>query len=81
MIRIREKKRRVFEFIERYIASNHEPPTMAEIGRQFQLRSSSTVHQILKSLESEGLIRRTPNVSRGIEIVKHSTPMVGWIDR
>jgi len=80
MIRIPEKKRRVFEYIQRYIASNHEPPTIAEIGRQFQLRSSSSVHQILTQLESDGLITRTPNVSRGIEIVNRA-PAVGWMDR
>ena len=64
------KQRRVFEFIRRYIDSNHEPPTIAEIGRQFQMRSSASVHAILLALEREGLIKRIPNVSRGIEIVQ-----------
>ena len=64
------KQRRVYEFIRRYIDSNHEPPTIAEIGRQFQMRSSASVHAILLALEREGLIKRIPNVSRGIEIVQ-----------
>ena len=64
------KQRRVFEFIRRYIDSNQEPPTIAEIGRQFQMRSSASVHAILLALEREGLIKRIPNVSRGIEIVE-----------
>jgi len=64
------KQRRVYEFIRRYIESNHEPPTIAEIGRQFQMSSSASVHAILVALEREGLIKRTPNVSRGIEIVQ-----------
>jgi repressor LexA len=64
------KQRRVYEFIRRYIDSNHEPPTIAEIGRQFQLSSSASVHAILVALEREGLIKRIPNVSRGIEIVQ-----------
>jgi len=67
------KQRRVFEFIRRYIESNHEPPTIAEIGRQFQMSSSASVHAILIALEREGLIKRTPNVSRGIQIVKQET--------
>ena len=62
------KQRRVYEFIRRYIESNHEPPTIAEIGRQFQMSSSASVHAILVALEREGLIKRIPNVSRGIEI-------------
>jgi repressor LexA len=67
------KQRRVFEFIRRYIESNHEPPTIAEIGRQFQMSSSASVHAILITLEREGLIKRTPNVSRGIQIVEQET--------
>ncbi|HKR12838.1 MAG TPA: transcriptional repressor LexA [Pyrinomonadaceae bacterium] len=64
------KQRRVFEFIRRYIESNHEPPTIAEIGRQFQMSSSASVHAILIALEREGLIKRIPNVSRGIQIAE-----------
>ena len=45
---------------------------MAEIGRQFQMSSSASVHGILLALEKEGLIRRIPNVSRGIEVVEQS---------
>ncbi len=63
------KQRRIFDFIRRYIESNQEPPTIAEIGRQFQMRSSASVHAVLTALEREGLIKRIPNVSRGIEIV------------
>ena len=66
------KQRRIFEFIRRYIDSNQEPPTIAEIGRQFQMRSSASVHAVLIALEREGLIKRTPNVSRGIQIVQQS---------
>lgn len=67
------KQRRVFDFIRRYIESNHEPPTIAEIGRQFQMSSSASVHAILIALEREGLIKRIPNVSRGIQIVEQET--------
>lgn len=64
------KQQRVFEFVRRYIESNHEPPTIAEIGRQFQMSSSASVHAILTTLEREGLIKRIPNVSRGIQVVE-----------
>lgn len=64
------KQRRIFEFIRRYIESNHEAPTIAEIGRQFQMRSSASVHAVITALEREGLIKRIPNVSRGIQIVE-----------
>ena len=64
------KQRRIFDFIRRYIESNQEPPTIAEIGRHFQMRSSASVHAVLTALEREGLIKRIPNVSRGIQIVQ-----------
>lgn len=67
------KQKRVYDFIRRYLESNEEPPTMAEIGRQFQMSSSASVHAILLALEKEGLIKRIPNVSRGIELVEQST--------
>ena len=66
------KQKRVYDFIRRYMESNHEPPTIAEIGRQFQMSSSASVHAILTALEREGLIKRIPNVSRGIQIVEQS---------
>ena len=64
------KQGRIYEFIRRYIDSNQEAPTIAEIGRQFQMRSSASVHAVLTALEREGLIKRIPNVSRGIQIVQ-----------
>jgi repressor LexA len=64
------KQRRIFEFIRRYIESNQEPPTIAEIGKHFQMKSSASVHAVLTNLEREGLIKRIPNVSRGIEIIE-----------
>ena len=79
------KQRRVYEFIRRYIESNQEPPTIAEIGRQFQMSSSASVHGILSALEREGVIKRIPNVSRGIEIVedaaaaKYEIPLLGVV--
>ena len=67
---ITPKQRRIFEFIRRIIESNQEAPTIAEIGRHCQMRSSASGHAVLTALEREGLIKRTPNVSRGIEIVE-----------
>ena len=64
------KQKRILDFIRGYMESNQEAPTIAEIGRQFQMRSSASVHAVLTALEREGLIKRIPNVSRGIQIVE-----------
>lgn len=64
------RQRHVFEFISRFQETHKQPPTIAEIGKQFKMSSSASVHSILSALEREGLIKRIPNVSRGIEIVE-----------
>src|ERR1700704_2712672 len=64
------RQRQVYEFISRHIDVHRLPPTIAEIGRHFKMSSSASVHSILSALEREGLIKRIPNVSRGIELVK-----------
>ena len=70
---ITARQRRVFDFISRYFIVHKEAPTMAEIGRELGLSSSASVHKVVSVLEREGLIRRIPNVSRGIELVKDQT--------
>lgn len=67
------RQRQVFEFISRYQESHKQPPTIAEIGKQFKMSSSASVHSILMALEREGLIKRIPNVSRGIELIDQET--------
>ena len=71
------RQRQVYEFICRYLETNNQPPTIAEIGGQFQMTSSASVHSILSALEREGLISRIPHVSRGIELIKVETQEIG----
>jgi len=80
------RQRHVYEFISRYREIHHQPPTIAEIGRQFQMTSPASVHSILSALEREGFIKRIPNVSRGIELIKQQTsddeteiPLLGMV--
>lgn len=67
------RQKQVFEFIRRYLEVHNQPPTIAEIGKQFEMTSPASVHSIVSSLEREGLIRRIPNVSRGIELVEQES--------
>ncbi len=80
------RQRQVYDFICRYAEAHKLPPTIAEIGRQFHMTSSASVHGILSALEREGLIKRIPNVSRGIEIIKqeeqdndYEIPLLGTV--
>lgn len=67
------RQRQIYDYLCRYIDAHNYAPTMAEIGKQFKLSSPASVHHILSGLETEGLIRRIPNVSRGIEVVRQES--------
>src|SRR5262249_9358527 len=71
---ITARQRRVLDYIKRYFEVNQEAPTIAEIGREFGMSSSASVHHVVSTLERAGLIRRIPNVSRGIELVEEARP-------
>jgi len=65
-----QKTLRIYEFIKGYVASNGEAPTIREIGTQFNMTSSQSVSQHLVKMEDLGLIKRVPNISRGIRLVE-----------
>src|SRR5947208_5265647 len=67
---ITARQRRVLDYIKRYFEIRSEAPTIAEIGKEFGMSSSASVHHVVSTLEREGFIRRIPNVSRGIELVE-----------
>jgi repressor LexA len=80
-----EKQLRLHDFLYRFSQAKGYPPTIAEIQRQFQQSSTSTVHKMLSTLERKGYLKRTPNISRGIEILKTASsglckiPLLGLI--
>ena len=70
---ITARQRRVLDYIRHYFEVQGEAPTIAEIGREFGMTSSASAHHVVSTLERQGLIRRIPNVSRGIELVEEGT--------
>lgn len=70
---ITARQKRVLDYIRHYFEMHQEAPTIAEIGKEFGMTSSASAHHVVSILEREGLIRRIPNVSRGIELVEEST--------
>ncbi len=63
------RQREILDFIGLHLASHGRVPTVREIGVQFDIRSPNGVIYTLRSLERKGYIRRSPNISRGIELV------------
>ncbi len=63
-----EKQGQYLSFIFQYMKINGRSPAESDIQRYFKV-SPPTVHQMVKKLESLGLIKRTPGVARSIQIL------------
>ncbi len=66
------RQKQIYDYLCRFQEANGFAPTIAEIRKHFGLSSPSTVHQLMSALEREGMIKRIPHASRGIEIVKQA---------
>lgn len=62
----------VYQFIRERTQANRLPPTVREIGEQFNISSTNGVRSILAALIKKGYIKRSPRLSRGIEVLEES---------
>jgi repressor LexA len=75
----------VYEFIRDKIKNRGYGPTVREIGEHFEISSPNGVMCHLKALEKKGLIVRSPNKSRAIELTREvmdeekGVPLVGTV--
>ena len=67
--KISSKQKEILEFMKNEILSKGYPPAVREICEAVDLRSTSSVHAHLETLEKNGYIRRDPAKPRAIEIV------------
>ena len=67
--KITEKQRQILEYIKDEILKRGYPPSVREICTAVHLKSTSSVHAHLSSLEENGYIRRDPTKPRAIEII------------
>ena len=80
-----ERQQKVYELIRSLILERGYGPTVREIGEQFGIKSPNGVMCHLRALEKKGLIRRSPNKSRAIELTEPidrtgvSLPMAGQV--
>jgi len=58
----------ILAFINDYMDEHGYPPSIREIGAAAGISSTSVVDYNLKALERDGLLRRDPEVSRGLEL-------------
>lgn len=67
--KITAKQEQILNYIKEEILAKGYPPTVREICEVVGLKSTSSVHSHLSTLENNGYIRRDPTKPRAIEIV------------
>ena len=67
--KITAKQQEILEYIKDCILKKGYPPAVREICEAVHLRSTSSVHAHLETLEKNGYIRKDPTKPRTIEIV------------
>ncbi len=87
--KISKKQSEILRFMKDYILDKGYPPSVREMCSGVNLKSTSSVHSHLETLEKNGYIRRDPSKPRAIEIVDDefnlgrrevvNVPMVGTI--
>ena len=74
--KITAKQKEILEYIKVQILERGYPPAVREICEAVHLKSTSSVHSHLETLEKNGYIRRDPTKPRAIEICDASFQMV-----
>ena len=75
-----EKQGQYLAFIYTYAHMFRRPPAEADMQRHFQV-SAPSVHQMIVTLERNGLISRQPGVARSIQILvaPEELPILNWL--
>jgi DNA-binding MarR family transcriptional regulator len=75
-----EKQGQYLAFIHTYVHMFRRPPAEADMQRHFQVTPPS-VHQMIVTLERNGLISRQPGVARSIQILvaPKDLPILNWL--
>ena len=67
--KISKKQSEILEYIKSQILNKGYPPSVRDICEAVDLKSTSSVHSHLETLEKNGYIRRDPTKPRAIEII------------
>ena len=74
--KITKKQQEILDYIKNEIINRGFPPAVREICEAVNLKSTSSVHSHLETLEKNGYIRRDPTKPRAIEIVDDNFNLV-----
>ena len=75
-----EKQGQYLAFIYTYSHMFRRPPAVTDMQRHFQV-SPPSVHQMIVTLERNGLIQRQPGVARSIQVLvaPKDLPILDWL--
>ena len=62
------KQQKILDYLIERKSKNSIPPTLADIAHKFGYKNRATVQQHLQSIEKKGFIKKSPKLSRGIEL-------------
>lgn len=87
--KISKKQQEILDYIKSQILERGFPPAVREICEAVHLKSTSSVHSHLETLEKNGYIRRDPTKPRAIEILDDTfnltrremtnVPLIGYV--
>ena len=75
--RLSARQQRILEFLRTFTAGHGYPPTIRDIANALSISSTSVVDYNLNVLEHKGYIRRTRDISRGIELLPAGEEVIG----
>jgi repressor LexA len=62
-------EQRVYHYLIDFLAANTYQPSIREIAREFRIKSTKTVSDVLHGLERKGYIERDESRSRGVRLL------------
>lgn len=74
--KISKKQQEILDYIKHEILNKGYPPAVRDICEAVHLKSTSSVHSHLETLEKNGYIRRDPTKPRAIEIIDDNFNLV-----
>ncbi len=66
---VTRRQKEVLDFISGFVQRNGYSPSFEEIARGLQLKSLATVHKHITNLQNKGLLQRSHNRSRSIDVL------------
>ena len=69
MNNLSDREQKILDYMKEYLAKWGYPPTVRDIGSALGIKSTSTVHKAIASLEEKGCIKKQAGKRRALDII------------